>query len=201
MDTAHITNCKDKNGLNLRTHDQLVQEMAALSKFAGKAISTTFPPPFLNLMSNDSESGKAIKGDIMMYSAGKAQVMLDAMITSPITLEVKRGKKVEPLAAARAGEKLKENKYRDQCDLIQIRFVPLVVEIYGAWGQKFQEFFNNMISAAAEYNTIDNSYVKNYWMKRISMAIQKGLANAVNTRIYSLRAGGEALRDDSNDMT
>jgi hypothetical protein len=49
-----------------------------------------------------------------------------------------------------------------------------------------------MISAAAEFNTIDTSYVKNYWMKRISMAIQMGLANAVNTRIYSLRAGGEA---------
>jgi hypothetical protein len=152
-------------------------------------------------MSNDSISEKEIKGNIMMYSAGKAQVMLDAMITSPITPEVKRGEKVEPLAAARAGEKLEENKYRDLCDLIQIRFVPLVVEIYGAWGQKFQEFFNNMISAAAEYNTIDNSYVKNYWMKRISMAIQKGLANAVNTRIYSLRAGGGALRDDSNAMT
>jgi hypothetical protein len=36
-------------------------------------------------------------------------------------------------------------------------------------------------------------------MKRISMAIQKGLANVVNTRIYSLRAGGEALRDDFTD--
>jgi hypothetical protein len=56
-----------------------------------------------------------------------------------------------------------------------------------------------MISTAAEYNTIDSSYVKNYWMKRISMAIQKGLANVVNTRIYSLRAGLEALRDESND--
>jgi hypothetical protein len=56
-----------------------------------------------------------------------------------------------------------------------------------------------MISATAEYYTIDTSYVKNYWMKRILMAIQKGLANAVNTRIYSLRAGGEALRDESND--
>jgi soluble lytic murein transglycosylase-like protein len=75
------------------------------------------------------------------------------------------------------------------------------VESYGAWGLKLKEFFNNMISAAAEYNTIDNSYVKNYWIKRISMAIQKGIANAVNTRVYSLRAGGEARRDESIEMT
>jgi hypothetical protein len=57
-----------------------------------------------------------------------------------------------------------------------------------------------MISAAAEFNKIAASYVKNYWMKRISMAMEKGIANAVDTRIYSLRAGGEALRDESNDL-
>jgi hypothetical protein len=132
MDIAHFTNSKDKNGSNRRTHDQLVQEMAALSKCAGKTVSTTFPPPFLNLMSNETEAGRAIKGDIMMYSAGKPQVMLNAMIISPINPEVKRGEKVEPLAAARAGEKLKENTYTAKYDLIQIRFCPLVVEIYGA---------------------------------------------------------------------
>jgi hypothetical protein len=89
----------------------------------------------------------------------------------------------------------------DKCQLIQIGFTPLLVETYGEWGQRFQQFFNNMISAAAEFNKIDTSYVKNYWMKRISIAIQKGIANAVNTRIYSLRAGGEASRDESNNLS
>jgi hypothetical protein len=41
-------------------------------------------------------------------------------------------------------------------------------EIYGAWGQRLQESFNDMISAAAEFSKIDTSYVKNYWMKQIS---------------------------------
>jgi hypothetical protein len=83
----------------------------------------------------------------------------------------------------------------EKCQLIQIGFIPLLVEIYGAWEQRFQQFFNYMISAAAEFNKIHTSYVKNYWMKRISMA------NAVNTRIYSLRAGGEALRYESNNFS
>jgi hypothetical protein len=201
MDSAHITNCKDKNGIDIKTHDGLIREVKGLVRFAGKAPSTTFPSPFLEKMSNESEAIRAIKGDIMILTAGKRALMLDGRITSPVTAEVKRGKQVEPLAAARAGEKLKDNKFMDKCQSIQIGFMPLLVETYGAWGQRFQQFFNNMISAAAEFNKIDTSYVKNYWMKRISMAIQKGIANAVNTRIYSLRAGGEALRDESNNLS
>jgi hypothetical protein len=198
MDSAHITNCKDKNGMNIRTHDGLIQEVTGLVRYAGKAASTTFPSPFLEILSNESEAIRAIKGDVMIFTAGKRALMLDGMLTSPLTAEVKRGKQVEPLAAVRAGEKLKDNKFMVKCQLIQIGFIPLLV---GAWGQRFQQFFNNMISAAAEFNKIYTSYVKNYWMKRISMAIQKGIANAVNTRIYSLRAGGEALRDDTNDLS
>jgi hypothetical protein len=202
MDSAHITNCKDKNGMNIRTHDGFIQEVTGLIRYTGKTASTTFPSAFLEIMSNESEAIRAIKGDIMIFTAGKRALVLDGMIISPlITAEVKKGKQVEPLAAVRAGEKLKDNKFMVKCQLIQIGFIPLLVEIYGTWGQRFQQFFDKMISAAAEFNKMDTSYVKNYWMKRISMAIQKGIANAVNTRIYSLRAGGEALRDESNNLS
>jgi hypothetical protein len=54
-------------------------------------------------MSKLSEAIRAFKGDIMKFTAGKQALMLDGMITSPVTAEVKRGKQVEPLAAARAG--------------------------------------------------------------------------------------------------
>ncbi len=118
MDSAHITNCKDKNGMNIRTHEGFLQEVTGLIRYAGKAVSTTFPSPFLELISNESEAIRAIKGDNMMFTAGKRALMLDGMITSPLTAEVKRGKQVEPLAAARAGEKLKDNKFMVKCQLI-----------------------------------------------------------------------------------
>ena len=118
MDSAHITNCKDKNGMNIRTHEGFLQEVTGLIRYAGKAVSTTFPSPFLELISNESEAIRAIKGDNMMFTAGKRALMLDGMITSPLTAEVKRGKQVEPLAAARAGKKLKDNKFMVKCQLI-----------------------------------------------------------------------------------
>jgi hypothetical protein len=92
MDSAHITNCKDKNGMNIKTHDGLIREVTGLSGFAGKAASSTFPSPFLEIMSNESEAIRAIKGDIIIFTAGKRALMLDGMITSPVTAEIKRGK-------------------------------------------------------------------------------------------------------------
>jgi hypothetical protein len=204
MDSAHITNCNDKNGMNVRTHNGFIQEITGLIRYAGKAVSTTFPSPFLELMSNESEAIRAIKGDIMMFTAGKRALMFDGMNTSPLTAEIQEGNRLSRWRQQELERNLRiislwSNMVK--CQLIQIEFIPLLVEIYGAWGQRFQQFFNNMISAAAEFNKIDTSYIKNYWMKRISMAIQKGIANAVNTRIYSLNAGGEALRDESNDLS
>ena len=38
-------------------------------------------------------------------------------------------------------------------------------------------------------------------MKRISAAVQKGRANVINKRIFKLRAGIEALRDESANVS
>jgi hypothetical protein len=72
----------------------------------------------------------------------------------------------------------------------------LAIEVYGRWGDDFSHMFNHFISLGAAHNTnIPRAILANYWRRRISVCLQSGVANAINTRsnrltARSLGAGG-----------
>ena len=197
----HLRTCKSVHKEAISTHENVVRECSSMMRHGGIPVSTTFISPFQGLMNEESENEKNTKGDIMQWEAGKPGTMYDVRITSVLTANVMKGGYSEPGEAARASELEKNRKFQERCEGLGIKFVPLVIEDGGRWGECFIKFFNTTISAIADKNKIDISYVKNYWMKRISAAVQKGRANVINKRIFRLRAGIEAGRDESANMS
>ena len=55
----------------------------------------------------------------------------------------------------------------------------LAIEVYGRWGDDFSYMFNHFIPRAI---------LANYWRRRISVCLQSGVSNAINTRINRLTA-------------
>jgi hypothetical protein len=71
----------------------------------------------------------------------------------------------------------------------------LAIKIYGRWGDDFSNMFNHFISLGAAHTNIPRAILANYWRRRISVCLQSGIANAINTRrnrltARSLGAGG-----------
>ena len=189
--------CKFLNGTNISTHNGVVQDVMVMCRCAGVFASTHFPPPFQCVISETSiESTKKI-GDIMIYNGAARHHMLDARLHNPVNAHVERGGYREVGDGARAGEMEKERKFRELCDSVGIDFTPVVIETFGRWGTRFEQFFKQTISAMADNKKIDASFAKNYWEKRISMSVQKGLADSINAKIYRFSAGRIGRRDES----
>ena len=71
----------------------------------------------------------------------------------------------------------------------------LAIEVYGRWGDDFSHMFNHFISLGAANSNIPRAILANYWRRRISVCLQSGVADAINTRsnrltARSLDAGG-----------
>ena len=64
----------------------------------------------------------------------------------------------------------------------------LPLEVYGTWGDDFTKTFNRLISLGSVVTTIPRAILANYWRRRISVCLQRGVANAINTRTNRLTA-------------
>ena len=64
----------------------------------------------------------------------------------------------------------------------------LVIEVYGRWGDDFSNMFNLFISLGIANTHIPRAILAIYWRRRISVCLQSGVANAINTRTNRLTA-------------
>jgi len=125
--------------------------------------------------------------------------MQDVRITHPVTSSVRQGNVQNAGGAAKAGEVEKQRKFGVKCDSIGCEFEPLVIEAYGRFGDKAKEIFKRTISATADNKNIDISYLKNYWLKRIAVAIQRGVANKILARVQKLMSGKKSELEEIKD--
>ena len=64
----------------------------------------------------------------------------------------------------------------------------LPIETYSKWGGDFTVMFNHFISLGASSTHLPQAVLANYWRRRISVCLQKGVANAINTQTNRLTA-------------
>jgi hypothetical protein len=167
---------------------------------SGIPASTQFPHPFATLP-NDTGKPSEERGDLMITMSGKPSLMFDVSITNPVTKEVERGQIIDTGQQAKAAESRKHKSYSEKCGLVGIKFMPWVAESYGRWGEEATNWFEKTISAAADDKKIPTSSVRTYWSRRVAVAIQKGVADAINTCIYCLRSGTANVNDEAQDPT
>ena len=77
-------------------------------------------------------------------------------------------------------------------------FLPVCMETGGHWGLQFAKTFNEQIDKYSKESCIPISILRHYWSARISMAMQRGVANAVIKRAHFLcRQSTIGIEDES----
>jgi hypothetical protein len=79
-------------------------------------------------------------------------------------------------------------RYKDAAAAAGMSLHGLAIEVYGAWGNDFTKMFTHFISLGAVITQIPKAILANYWRRRISVCLQRGVANAINTRTNKLAA-------------
>jgi hypothetical protein len=135
--------------------------------------------------------------DLVVYDPARANRLYDVVVTNPVTAAVLRSN-TSNLRAAWTQQRTKEKRYRVAATEEGMVLYELAIEVYGRWGDDFfSNMFNHFISLGAANSNIPRAILANYWRRRISVCLQNGVANAINTRsnrltARSLGAGGRA---------
>jgi hypothetical protein len=106
--------------------------------------------------------------------------MYDNRTVKTRTEAVERGEIANAGAAAREGEFLKHRMYDANCAVVNIACVALITTDMGEWGEEIE---------------------RDYWIKRIAIQLQRGLANKVILRKQQLMKGRVMEREESADIS
>ena len=119
--------------------------------------------------------------DLVVYDPGRPYQLYDVVATNPFTAAVLRSN-TSNLRAAWTQQRTKEKRYRVAATEAGMLLHGLAIEVYGRWGDDFSYMFNYFISLGAANTNIPRDILANYWRRRISVCLQSGVANAINTR-------------------
>jgi hypothetical protein len=129
--------------------------------------------------------------DLVVYDPGRPNQLYDVVVTNQITAAVLRSNSSN-LRAAWSQQRTKVKRDRVVATKAGMLLHGLAIEVYGRWGDDFSYMF---VSLGAANTNIRRAVLANYWRRRISVCLQSGVANAINTRsnrlaARSLGAGG-----------
>jgi hypothetical protein len=113
--------------------------------------------------------------------------LYDIVITNPVTQEVLQSNKVN-LQATTVMQRIKERRYREVATEAGMLLHGAALEVYGKWGDDFTNMFNHFVALGSAVSNCSREIIANYWRRRISVCLQSGVANAINTRSNRLTA-------------
>ena len=116
------------------------------------------------------------------------KVVLDISITCPLpgietraarNLNAREAAIEERTAAIRYAAKI--SKYQGQADP-EVKFQPIIIESTGRIESKSLKFIDHIISFIAQANPKYAVSIRQYWIRRISITLMKGITNAISKR-------------------
>jgi len=128
------------------------------------------------------------KTDFIRYVPGKQSDGADNRISCCVPKDIEDGRRraFTPGEVALAAEAEKDKKHKINCTLAGYNFLPLCMESGGHWGPQMAKSFKDQIDTYSQESCIPSSILIHYWSARLSMAMQRGIANAVVTRAHFL---------------
>jgi len=139
--------------------------------------------------------------DLVVYDPGKPNQLFDVVVTNPVTQDVLGSNRVNQHATTKM-QQIKERRYREIATAAGMLIHGAAIEVYGKWGDDFQNMFNHFVSLGSVISNCPREIIANYWRRRISVCLQSGVANAINTRTNRLTArtlnpGPQTSHDES----
>ena len=187
----HSQKCKLEHHLTIATHEQLKLEIMSLIRFKGVPCHSNCNGIFAETNPEDG-----CRGDIVELGTGGVRTIYDVRLSNPVSAVVERGGRVGIGDSTNTSEKEKWKKYGERCKSVRSTFIPLCVDTTGYWGKSFSRWFEQTIAFILKDKNQDISNVSNYWTRRISIAIQRGVSDAINSRIRVVYGGGIFANDD-----
>jgi len=96
----------------------------------------------------------------------------------------------------------KATKYQELCRTVGMSFLPVVFEFQDLARQRFLEHFDKLIVRRADEIGAPVAPLKIYWSRRLSVPLQRSVAQAINVRMASLYTGptGPTAVDEGSYM-
>ena len=196
----HLFNCPIDKASIVQTHDALEQAVVDMCQMAGlqpKRDNSRFA--FQGVV--DSNNGRKV--DIVFDGKDKwpggGRVLLDVSVTSLVPQSVLDGQPVSTTDATEKAEHRKIMKYHPLTKRLFMKntFIPLVIGSSGNMGLHFQKFYLRLLSLLSKESSISFASLDTFWSRRISIAVQRGFARAINQKIELLKNPLGQARDSS----
>ena len=178
----HMQKCPLDRNLTNNTHNRLVECLAEMMRSCGQSVRVEVTGVFNNV---DPTSHQRM--DLVAFIPGRPNALYDVVVTNPVTALVESNGSVN-LTQTETHEQIKLRRYAENALDAGMTMRPLAIESFGKWGGDFTIMFNHFISLGAGMSHIPQAVLANYWRRRISVCLQRGVANAINTRTNRLTA-------------
>ena len=143
-------------------------------------------------------SGSGLRPDLKIYG-NNVEYLTDVCITTPSVASLCVNSAKVPKCAARLYERRKERKYKNLAFNEGVRFVPFVVEAYGAFGNKAEEliglFEAHRMSQEHDFGLAPAAFFKGWAMATMAAAVQRAhsvLVDAAHQRVRRVHAAAAA---------
>lgn len=176
----HLQKCKKSNSLTDDTHNAIVGTLGEFIRSCGCSCKEEVTGIFRNVEPADSK-----RMDLVVHDPSRPNILYDVVVSNAVSSKVIQGTSVNT-KQCRIKELAKERYYRTHAEKAGMTFKGLAMEAHGKWGDDFHKMFKRFIAHGVVTSGIPEAILINYWRRRISMALQKGVANAINTRANRL---------------
>jgi hypothetical protein len=124
-------------------------------------------------------------------TAPDIDLITDVQVTTPSARSLATASAAKTLHAASLRESQKTAKYRAYAEREGVRFLPFVVEAFGAFGKQSQHILSIIAAHYAEsdrWASSDSGFSFDFWASAvIAVALQRGNAEALSASIRSSR--------------
>ena len=178
----HAQKCPESKELTNQTHDRVVRTLAEMFRSCGSSCNVEVTGIFQNVAPQNLQ-----RMDLVVHDPGRPNCLYDVVVSNAVTRAIEDGKSNRVnQSQTTAKERAKERKYSTAAAASGMLFKGIAMEVQGKWGDDLKKVFRHFITQGAANSGISIAILANYWRRRISMALQKGVANAINTRINRL---------------
>ena len=128
--------------------------------------------------------------DIVISDLVEGHILVDVVIADPTRRDLVDRAACRGLVAAEDAERRKETHYRDRA--AGTKFIPFALETYGALSDASNRLLVDCAHRAAQLNGRSGQNVSLLvtWIRqRVSLALQRVLAHAINARTLRLEEG------------
>ena len=202
----HLTTGCGKHGYRHKTHDFIGYEILNILKYSGIWCRREE----LNCLQTINDPDSQRRPDISVYGAPKhfdKKLIMDICITNPIPGSTKcqpSNLTIDEAAnIGRAAQKSYNSKYSSYLNAIEqnnLDFLPVIFETSGLLHSESKNFFLSVAKFAESEKKIHYSILNAFFLKNLSIALQKYQASAILGHSSKLN-GRTSWREDSSTLS